>query len=104
MHKGYCSTSWKKRLCSEASSINMHVHVHFMSLRMAECEMAVDNFVRTGRTGRRNALPDVFSVGHASVTTAGLPEVLENFTIGSSTQPNNGTPVAQNQPQAEKMG
>ena len=80
-----------------------HTHVHFMSLRMAECEMAVDNFVRTGRTGRRNALPDVFSVGHANVTTAGLPEVLENFTIGSSTQPNNGTPVAQNQPQAEKM-
>ena len=70
---------------------------------MAECEMAVDNFVRTGRTGRRNALPDAFAVGHADVTTAGLPEVLENFTIGSSTQPGNGTSSSQNQPQPEKM-
>jgi len=70
---------------------------------MAECEMVVDNFVRTGRTGRRNALPDVFAAGHAEVTTAGLPEVLENFSIGSSTQPSNDTSSSQNQSQAEKM-
>ena len=65
--------------------------------------MVVDNFVRTGRTGRRNALPDVFAAGHAEVTTAGLPEVLENFSIGSSTQPSNDTSSSQNQSQAEKM-
>ena len=71
--------------------------------RMAECEMVVDDFVRTGRTGRRNALPDVFAVGHVNVTTAGLPEVLENFAIGPSTQSTtNGASSSQNQPQTEK--
>ena len=72
-------------------------------LRMAECEVVVDDFVRTGRTGRRNALPDVFAVGHANVTTAGLPEVLENFSISSSTQPAcNGTSSSENQAQMQK--
>ena len=70
---------------------------------MAECDMALDNFVRTGRTGRRNALPDVFNEGHANVTTAGLPEGLENFTLGSSTQAGSGAPNTQNQPQPEKL-
>ena len=65
--------------------------------------MVVDDFVRTGRTGRRNALPDVFAVGHANVTTAGLPEVLENFSIGSSTQADSGASSSQSQPQAENL-
>ena len=69
----------------------------------AECGMAIDDFVRTGRTGRRNALPDVLAMEHANITAAGLPEVLENFTIGSSTQTNHGTQGSQTQPQAEKM-
>jgi len=69
----------------------------------SECGMAIDDFVRTGRTGRRNALPDVLAMGHANVTTAGLPEVLEHFTIGSSEQTNNGAENSQVQPQAEKM-
>ena len=70
----------------------------------AECSMEVNGFVRTGRTGRRNALPDIMAMGHASVSTAGLSEVLENFTMGSSTtQANNGMQISQGQPQVEKM-
>ena len=75
---------------------------------MAECDTtdcgaAIDDFVRTGRTGRRNALPDVLARGQTTVTTAGLPEVLENFSIGSSTQAIHGTQSSQAQPPAEKM-
>lgn len=97
-----CETSRKKKVPNETGPLHIYTCT-FISLRMAECEMAVDNFIRTGRTGRRNALPDVFAVGHANVSTAGLPEVLENFTISSSTQPSNGTSGSQNQPQPEKM-
>lgn len=70
----------------------------------ADCGVTVDDFVRTGRTGRRNALPDVFSLGHANVTTAGLPEVLENFSLENSARANGGTENSQAQPPVEKMG
>lgn len=69
----------------------------------ADCGATIDDFVRTGRTGRRNALPDVLSLGHANVTTAGLPEVLENFTLSTATQSNHGVTNSQTQPPPEKM-
>ena len=80
----------------------------FLFFRMAECgasecNLTIDDFVRTGRTGRRNALPDVLAMDHANVTTAGLPEVLENFTMDSSTETNPSAQSSQGQPQAEKM-
>ena len=69
-----------------------------------DCNMTVGDFVRTGRTGRRNALPDIMAMGHANVSTAGLSEVLENFTMSSSTTPtNNSTQISQGQPHVEKM-
>ena len=52
---------------------------------MAECDMEVQDFVRTGRTGRRNAMPDVLSEKHGQVTTAGLAEVLDTLNFGAST-------------------
>lgn len=79
-----------------------------LCIRMAECPsgdcgVTINDFVRTGRTGRRNALPDVFSLNHANVSTAGLPEVLENFTLETSAQTSEGTRNSQVQPPAEKM-
>lgn len=38
-------------------------------------------FLSTGRTGRRNALPDILGE-HASTTTAGLPEKFESLDAG----------------------
>jgi hypothetical protein len=52
---------------------------------MAECDVVVHDFVRTGRTGRRNAMPDVLSEKHAQVSTAGLAEVLDSMNFGAST-------------------
>ena len=46
--------------------------------------MAIQDFVRAGRTGRRNALPDVMSAQHIQVSTAGLSEVLEGFNFNAS--------------------
>ena len=50
---------------------------------MAECNVNVQDFVRAGRTGRRNALPDITSAQYTQVSTAGLSEVLESFSINS---------------------
>lgn len=52
---------------------------------MAEVDVEIQSFVRTGRTGRRNAMPDVLSQKHAHVTTAGLAEVLDSINFGAST-------------------
>lgn len=62
---------------------------------MAECDVVVHDFVRTGRTGRRNAMPDVMSEQHVQVSTAGLAEVLDSINFGPSTsgQSCQSTPV-----------
>jgi len=52
---------------------------------MAEVDVEIQSFVRTGRTGRRNAMPDVLSEKHANVSTAGLAEVLDSINFGAST-------------------
>lgn len=53
----------------------------FFFLRMVECEVVVDDFVRIGRIGRRNVFFDVFVVGYVNVIIVGFFEVLENFFI-----------------------
>ena len=53
---------------------------------MAECNLKVQDFVRAGRTGRRNALPDISSAKHIHVGTAGLSEVLESFSFNNCPQ------------------
>lgn len=69
---------------------------------MAECHVVnVDDFVRTGRTGRRNAMPDILAAEHLQVSTAGLPEVLNKFSL-TSTQNSNQEATPQNQPPTEK--
>lgn len=52
---------------------------------MAEVDVEVQSFVRTGRTGRRNAMPDVLSEKQGQTTTAGLAEVLDSLNFGAST-------------------
>ncbi|MPC62512.1 hypothetical protein E2C01_056597 [Portunus trituberculatus] len=39
---------------------------------------ATSEFIATGRTGRRNAMPDILS-DHAATTTADLPEALDKL-------------------------
>ena len=68
---------------------------------MAECQVAnFDNFVNTGRTGRRNALPDIMAPGHLQVSAAGLPEEMENFSLNST--PNGTAEDAQAQAEPPK--
>ncbi|XP_070209532.1 cAMP-dependent protein kinase inhibitor beta-like [Littorina saxatilis] len=38
-----------------------------------ETKEALENFMHTGRTGRRNAMPDISDETHAGLTTAELP-------------------------------
>ncbi len=40
---------------------------------------AVDEFIATGRAGRRNALPDVLSEKHGATSTAELPDSLSKL-------------------------
>lgn len=42
-----------------------------------------DQFVATGRTGRRNAVPDINEDKNASTSTSDLPEAMEKLTCGS---------------------
>lgn len=42
-------------------------------------ENAIHDFLTTGRTGRRNAMPDILNE-HAKSSTADLPEKLEQLT------------------------
>lgn len=48
---------------------------------------ATSEFIASGRTGRRNAMPDILNE-HAATTTADLPEALEKLSCsgGSSLQ------------------
>ena len=40
----------------------------------------VNDFIATGRTGRRNAIADIEE--HATTTTAGLPQAMEKLSCG----------------------
>ena len=47
---------------------------------MSDAESAnLEEFIQTGRVGRRNALPDILDKSHAGVGTAGLSETLEKL-------------------------
>lgn len=46
-------------------------------------EDATTEFIATGRTGRRNALPDILS-SHASTSTADLPAALEKLSCSDA--------------------
>lgn len=41
-------------------------------------------FIETGRTGRRNALPDVSEHGVITTSTSGVAEALESLSVGGS--------------------
>ncbi|KAK3850206.1 hypothetical protein Pcinc_043072 [Petrolisthes cinctipes] len=44
---------------------------------------ATTEFIATGRTGRRNALPDILS-DHSSTSTADLPDALEKLSCSDT--------------------
>lgn len=43
-----------------------------------------DAFLQTGRTGRRNALPDILEEGATNVSTASLPCSFQNLSCSDS--------------------
>ncbi|CAN7982963.1 uncharacterized protein LOC8025090 [Ixodes scapularis] len=45
---------------------------------------AFDAFLQTGRTGRRNALPDILEEGATNVSTASLPCSFQNLSCSDS--------------------
>ena len=43
-----------------------------------------DDFLQTGRTGRRNAVPDIITSTSASVTTSDLPVAIEKLSCSGN--------------------
>ncbi|CAG0890480.1 unnamed protein product [Darwinula stevensoni] len=70
-----------------------------METAASEGDVGQDDFLNSGRTGRRNAMPDILDEKQVGVTTADLPDKL----VGLSTEPTNVTsssstaPLGQNQ-------
>lgn len=58
-----------------------------MEVDQAATSPAFDDFLQSGRTGRRNALPDIRE--NAAVSTASLPDSLGKLTCSDA--PPNGT-------------
>lgn len=50
-----------------------------------ECSAVLEDFVNTGRTGRRNAVPDILDEKTASVSTGGLPFDMEKLNCSGMT-------------------
>ena len=57
-----------------------------MSNNEVENGKLIEEFARAGRTGRRNALPDVFSSSHASCGTKDLTAALQKLQTASGTE------------------
>lgn len=55
---------------------------------------ATSEFIASGRTGRRNAMPDILHE-HAATTTADLPEALEKLSCSGRPTCSSSTPSLQ---------
>lgn len=44
-----------------------------------DCTESLEEFIATGRTGRRNAMPDILDSQKAAVSTGGLPFDMEKL-------------------------
>lgn len=44
-----------------------------------DCSTTMEDFIATGRTGRRNAMPDILDSEKAAVSTGGLPFEMEKL-------------------------
>lgn len=64
-------------VCRSAAELNLDPAV-VASMTADELK----KFIETGRTGRRNALPDVTEAGVITTTTAGVAEALESLSVG----------------------
>lgn len=49
-----------------------------------ECSTVLDDFVNSGRTGRRNAVADILDEKAAKVSTGGLPFDMEKLNCSGS--------------------
>lgn len=57
-----------------------------------ECSAVLEDFVNTGRTGRRNAVPDILDEKTASVSTGGLPFDMEKLNCSDNNKTDSKPP------------
>lgn len=60
--------------------------------------VSVEDFIATGRTGRRNAMPDILDSQHASVSTGGLAEGMEKLNCSDGSKAGDASQNTQNSP------
>ena len=72
-----------------STSSNVNQDQQQQSTAMEVCQAGgpehLEDFLNTGRTGRRNAVPDLVDDRNAAVTTADLPGALEKLSCGEGT-------------------
>lgn len=49
-----------------------------------DVSVSVEDFLASGRTGRRNAMPDILNAQHAGVGTGGLAEGMEKLNCSAN--------------------
>lgn len=57
-----------------------------------ECSAVLEDFVNSGRTGRRNAVPDILDEKAAAVSTGGLPFDMEKLNCSDDSKPDSKPP------------
>ncbi|VDI26489.1 cAMP-dependent protein kinase inhibitor beta-like isoform X3 [Mytilus galloprovincialis] len=57
-----------------------------------ECSVVLEDFVNSGRTGRRNAVPDILDEKAAAVSTGGLPFDMEKLNCSDDSKPDSKPP------------
>ncbi|XP_045181820.1 cAMP-dependent protein kinase inhibitor alpha-like [Mercenaria mercenaria] len=58
--------------------------------------LSVEDFIASGRTGRRNAMPDILDSQHAAVGTGGLAEGMEKLNCSDSSKGGDSSQNTQN--------
>lgn len=53
--------------------------------------LSVDEFLSTGRTGRRNALPDILEQKSSHINTSDLPQELQKLNFNTDSTEHNGS-------------
>jgi len=83
---------------ASTSNVNQPQHQPTAMLSSEVCAAGpehLENFLNTGRTGRRNAVPDLVGDRNVAVTTAGLPEALDKLTCGEGTSSSSSSQCGQ---------
>ncbi|XP_060810284.1 cAMP-dependent protein kinase inhibitor beta-like [Amyelois transitella] len=75
--------------------------LRMMAIMEGDSEQVPKEFLETGRTGRRNAMPDILQQQGAEATTADLPARLQQLATTDTDEPQPCTSYAQTDPKTE---